>query len=132
MSENSYYNSTEIIIKSDSRCELLVEELMSDETAHYIIPSHDIGKWYICIAPTMGSNPEKSIESICASIENLTEEAQTEWKESIFKEFYIGYRISQDTPHIDGKLSHKIIQRIAKLGAGISIAMYPIQPDEAS
>jgi len=129
MSTESYYITTEITIKSNSKCESLVKEIVSDDVGFYINPCQDEAKWEICIDPLPHQNADTTIQAICDSIEKLSADAKAEWEELLYKEFYIGYRISQNTHHLGEHLTSKTIQRVAKLGAGIGIAMYPDDPD---
>ncbi len=130
MSEESYYISTEIIVKSKSKCEPFVRELVSDDATFYIKPSSDESEWYLCIAPVSHENAEVTMQAICDSIEGLSDEARLEWEEAHYKEFYIGYRISENTPYLAERLSNSTIQRVSNLGAGIGIAMYSMGLDE--
>lgn len=103
---------------------------MTKDTGFYRIESNDIGKWCLCIDPIPHGNANDSILAICDSIEVLSQNAKLEWDEALFKEFYIGYKISPDTHCLIENLSPQTIQRAAKLGSGIGIAMYPADPDD--
>ncbi|MGJ8674284.1 hypothetical protein, partial [Rubritalea sp.] len=125
MAQSSRYITTEIIIKSDSKCDALVAELVNDDVGFYIQASHDIGKWYLCIDPIPMKTVNLTLQLLCSSIENLSSEARGDWDSALYREFYIGYEVSPKDHCVIERISQESVGLCSKICAGIGIAMYP-------
>ena len=125
MSHASRHITTEIIIKSDSKCDALVAELVNDDVGFTICPSDDIGKWYLCIDPIPKKTANLTLQLLCSSIKTLSSEARKDWDSALYREFFIGYEVSSKDHCMTEHLTQDTVSRCSDVAAGIGIALYP-------
>lgn len=78
------------------------------------------------------ASADKTINYFCDLIENLSEEAYKIWNSCYFKTFDIGYESGIKPNYFSSKINAITLQRIANIGAGMNITIYPIDDSKSN
>ena len=99
--------------------------------AHYVGPGQD-GSWSARFGTAYGfQEPDQDIAATLTVIESLDELSQRLWAACISRDFNIGYDCGDEPWAFNQQLSAPTLARIAAVGAGIVITIYPVLETEA-
>jgi hypothetical protein len=82
--------------------------------------------WYATFeADAISREAESSIKVLIAIIESLDRSSKRLWRSCMIREFNIGYDCGSEPWGFNQKLSHELLQRIARNRASLRITLYP-------
>lgn len=124
------YLNTDLEIESKSDLSKIVEEFGEDVSVLY----HGEMKGYqhACfeIAGT-SAGADEVINSFCSLVEQLPKEVREIWDGCCSRVLDVGYESGTAPPNFRSEIRASTIQRVAEIGAGIMITIYPSQREEA-
>ena len=130
MPPKTSYVTVDLVVKGDHGTENLTACLEAND---YFVQKHDWNdgnRWYLNVScPRDFGEAEACIDQYCEDLSRLPAEARSEWELARYREFFIGYHVGLAPPCYDNHPSAGTIAKVAGLGAGIGIALYP-DPDE--
>jgi hypothetical protein len=77
------------------------------------------------------SGADETINSLCELVEQLPQEVREIWNECCSRVFDVGYE-SGTSPNFRSEIRASTIQRVAEIGAGIVITIYPLSEKETA
>ena len=77
---------------------------------------------------SIGRDPETAIGEMLDVIEQLDGAALAVWKACTLRDFNIGYGCGDEPWGFHQRLSAALLQRIAAVGASVSVTIYPVRP----
>ena len=137
MSKAPKYVNTDLELEADFNLSGFVASIVTQEFYPLSEPKETDGRWYVPleISPPCDesagnwcsnhTDPESCIRAMLDLIESFDESKMSIWDSCTRKDFDIGYDGGPDSPYICQELSPETIARIARLGAGLRITVYP-------
>lgn len=124
------YLNTDLEIESESDLSKIVDEF--DEDVLVLHQGEIRGYQHAAfeIAGSSGStNPDDIINYFCDLVDGLSQETRKIWDGCCSRVFDIGYE-SGSTPNFQSEIRPGTIERVAKIGAGIVITIYPLRGEQ--
>ena len=78
----------------------------------------------------MSTNPDVQIEDFCDTILGFSDNARSVWNGAYRRTFNVGYEIDDSSECFRSELAPETMQRIARVGASVIVAIYPQAPGE--
>jgi hypothetical protein len=128
MGLNMMFMNVDLEMESAGALSLLAEEFGRVLT---ILHQGELeGLQHLLVEPDLGpdDDAEACVIYLCRLIEDLRPEARAEWDRCGIRLFDIGYSADGGVQIVRSMLRHETLQRVAGLGAGIMITLYPPHP----
>ena len=122
---NIEYLNTDLEIESKSDLSRIVEEFGEDVLVlhHGEIRGYQHASFEIT---GDGADADSTITSFCTLIEQLPGDVRELWDECCLRIFDIGYESGATPPSFRSEIRAVTIQRVAAIGAGLVITIYPV------
>ena len=119
-----HYLNTDLEIESQSDLSQIVEEFGEDVLVlyHGEIRGYQHGSFEI---PGGSTDADATINYFCTLVEQLPKDAREIWDECCSRMFDIGYESGSAPQTFRSEIRAATIQRVAKIGAGVVITIYP-------
>ena len=129
----SRHITTEIIIRSNQKCDAIVSEIVNDDVGLYRKEDDGDAQYYLCIDPIPKESAEETVLSLCELIEGLSEGGRSEWKSAISREFYMGFEVSLSSlPFYHEHFKPSTLARVSALDTELGFALYPEEVESKS
>jgi hypothetical protein len=122
------YLNTDLEIESQSDLSKIAEEF-----GEYVLVLH-LGEargyqhaYFEVAGSSVSTNPDDVINSFCDLVDGLSQEARQIWDGCCSRVFDIGFESGTAAPNLHSEIKPGTIERVAKLGAGIVITIYPLR-----
>ena len=127
---NAQYLNTDLEIESESDLSKIVAEFGEDVLVlhHGEIRGYQHASFEIA-GSTNSTCADDIINSFCALVEFLSEEARATWDGCCSRAFDIGYESGTSPPNFHSEIKARTIERVAKIGASIVITIYPVRSE---
>lgn len=118
------YLNTDLDIESKSDLSKIVEEFGEDVLIlhHGEMRGYQHASFEIAGGST---DADGTINSFCALIESLPSEVREIWDGCCSRIFDVGYESGGSPQHFRSEIRASTIQRVANIGAGVAITIYP-------
>ena len=124
---NAEYLNTDLEIESEGDISKIVEEFDDDVL---VLHHGEVRGYQHASLEIAGSSAvtcaDDIINSFCALVEALSEEARATWDGCCSKAFDIGYESGSSPPNFHTEIKAGTVERVAKIGASIVITIYPV------
>ena len=80
----------------------------------------------------MSTDPDIQIADFCDKIMGFKDDARTVWHSAYRRTFNVGYEIDDSSESFRSELDPQTIERIARVGASVIVAIYPQESGEPS
>ena len=126
-----HYLNTDLEIESQSDLSQIVEEFGADVLVlyHGEIRGYQHGSFSITGGST---DADATINYFCTLVEQLSKDAREIWDKCCSRLFDIGYESGSAPQTFRSEIRATTIQRVAKIGAGVVITIYPETRDSDS
>lgn len=124
------YLNTDLEIESKGNLSKMVEEFGEDVLVlhHGDIRGYQHASFEIA-GSTSSTSADDIINSFCALVEALSEEARATWDGCCTRAFDIGYESGASPPNFHSEIRAGTVERVAKVGASIVITIYPVRSE---
>lgn len=78
----------------------------------------------------MSTGPDVQIEDFCDTILGFKDEARAVWNGAYRRTFNVGYEIDDSSECFRSELAPETMERIARVGASVIVAIYPPESGE--
>ena len=78
----------------------------------------------------LSTDPDIQIEDFCEKIMGFRDEARVVWNSAYRRTFNVGYEIDDSSECFRSELAPETMQRIARVGASVLVAIYPRDSEE--
>lgn len=125
---NAQYLNTDLEIESGDDLSKIVDEFGDDVLVlhHGEIRGYQHAAFEIA-GSTNSTCADDIIDSFCALVEALSDEARATWDGCCSKAFDIGYESGTSAPNFHTEIRAGTVERVAKIGASIVITIYPVR-----
>ena len=122
----SNYLTTDLEIKHKGEMAELIQAFEQKEIMFNYDELED-GIWLANIsAPNSLGSPSECILVFCKYISQFNGKAKDQWQNAIYKNFNIGFEVSNDHWGYESHVSNEAVKEAAKHNSGISITLYPL------
>ena len=73
----------------------------------------------------VSTDPDIQIAYFCDTIMGFKDDAQSVWKDAYRRTFNVGYEIDDSSESFRSELAPETMERIARVGASVIVAIYP-------
>ena len=78
----------------------------------------------------MSTDPDIQIVDFCDTILAFSDDSRSVWNDAYRRTFNVGYEIDDSSECFRSELAPETMQRIARVGASVIVAIYPQAPGE--
>ena len=126
MDDTICYLNTDLDLTSVEDLSLLAEAFRARGVSPLHVTHREDGLWYATFeVDDQHGEPEPTISAMLAVVESLGESQRAVWSGCTRREFNIGYDFGSKPWAFNQGLSSQLLGRIAAVGAGVRITLYP-------